>query len=111
MVMLDWIVRLNNVGNHLKSHDSESHKNLILENVKIKERTATLFSFFLRSPCMKSALHEWRNKSARRGAQLVPLGMPTDCNVCLKFESIHVCINYACNVSFTYETDHFKLHM
>lgn len=104
MVMLDWIVRLSNVGNHLKSHDSESHKNLT-------ERTATLFSFFLRSPCMKSALHEWRKKSASRGAQLVLLGMPTDCNVCLKFESIHVYVNYACNVSFTYESGHSKLHM
>ena len=39
--------------------------------MKIKDR-ASFFSFFLRSPYMMSASYEQRNKSARRGAQLVP---------------------------------------
>ena len=35
--------------------------------VKLKDR-ASFFSFFIRSPCMKSASYEQRHKSARRGA-------------------------------------------
>ena len=46
--------------------------------MKLKDQVS-FFSFFLRSPCMKSASYEYRNKSARRGAQFVPLGMPTVC--------------------------------
>ena len=29
--------------------------------------------------CMKSASYEYRNMSGRRGAQFVPIGMPTIC--------------------------------
>jgi hypothetical protein len=53
---------------------------LCSSSLKLKDRAiASFFSFFLRSPRMKSASYEWRNKSARRGAHVVPIGMPTVC--------------------------------
>ena len=50
----------------------------IQRNVKLKDRDS-FFSFFLRSPCMKSVSYEKKNKSARRGAQFLPICMPTVC--------------------------------
>ena len=42
--------------------------------------TETLFfSFQLRAKTMNSASYEYRKMSARRGAQFVPMGMPTMC--------------------------------
>ena len=37
------------------------------------------FSFQLRAKTMKSASYEYTKMSARRGAQFVPIGMPTIC--------------------------------
>ena len=45
------------------------------------------FSFFLRSSCMKTNSYEQRHKSARRGAQFVPIWMPI---VCWKLRYLNV---------------------
>ena len=50
----------------------------IWRNAKLKDR-ASFFSFYLRSPCMKSTSYEQRNKSVRKGAQFVLMAMPTVC--------------------------------
>lgn len=51
---------------------------LVQRKVKLKERVSS-FLFFLRSPYMKSASYKYRNKSERKGAQLLTIGMSTVC--------------------------------
>ena len=49
---------------------------------KLKDRaTSIFFSFFTRHPCTKSASYKLRNKSAKRGVQLVSLGISTVCQI------------------------------
>ena len=47
--------------------------------VKIELRCQTVFLPVESKDCMNSASYEYRNMSARRGAQFVPMGMPIIC--------------------------------
>lgn len=63
----------------------------IQSNIKLKDKYS-LFLFFIRNSCMNFASSAYRNKSPRRGAQLVPIRM-----LIILLKTNATCNNYGVN--------------